>query len=343
MALGVIAALTACGGIDRSSRWWDGDKDAVLPYPLTTLRDDAGTKPMDAGTGGMPDVAVEASPPPTDPIQTVFFVLMSSQAWSDVEGSTSAPYINGKLLPAGAHCDAYFAAPPQIAQSEPNVLWLEAGQDFGFVNANPPTTNHTASTSHLVDQLEAAGVSWKAYVDHATAGVCPIADAYPLRTYNVPFVFFDDVVGNPPSASAKRCVEHVVPYTQLATDIANKAVPRYAFIVPDDCDDMHDDCNTGDPIQQGDDWLSTAIPPILASKAYTDGGAVFVAWDFASAGYVPIGFIALSSKARVGFAGKTTLTVSSALRSLQEIFGVEPLLGDATNATDVGGLFESFP
>ena len=252
-------------------------------------------------------------------------------------------YINGTLLPAGAHSEAYFAAPPQIGQSEPNVVWLEAGQDFGFVNNSPPTMNHTASTKHLVDQLDAGGVTWKAYVENATAGLCPIADAYPLRTYDVPFLFFDDVVGNPPAAATKRCVQHVVPYTDLVTDLAKKAVPRYAFIVPNACDDMHDDCKTGDPIKQGDDWLSTAVPPILASKQYADAGAVFIAWDFTSAGYVPLGFIALSPKALPGFAGQTMLTASSTLRSLQEIFGVGPLLGDAANAADVGELFASFP
>jgi len=343
MGLVAIAALAACGVGDGYRAWWDGDKESVLPYPIAASHADAGTRPRDAGPMGQPDVGAETAPPPPPPINTVFFVLMASQAWSAVEGSKSAPYINGKLLPAGAHCDAYFAAPPMIAQSEPNVVWLEAGQDFGFVNNNPPATNHTASTSHLVDQLEAAGVTWKAYVEGATAGLCPIADQSPYRTYNVPFLFFDDVVGNPPATDAKRCVEHVVPYTQLATDLAGKAMPRYAFIVPNDCDNMHDDCNTGDPIKQGDDWLSKAIPTLLASNAYSDAGAVFVAWDFASTGYVPIGFIALSPKVRVGFAGKTTLTPSSTLRSLQEIFGVEPLLGDAKNATDVAGLFESFP
>jgi hypothetical protein len=342
MALGAAVLLVACG-VGDARPWWDGDKSAIVPYPTSASQVDAGTRPMDAAAMSEPDVGVETGPPPAPPIQTVFFVLMAGQAWSDVAGSKSAPYINGKLLPAGAHCEAYFAAPPQIAQSEPNVVWLEAGQDFGFVNDNPPSTNHTASTSHLVDQLEAAGITWKAYVEHATAGLCPIADQYPLRTYNVPFVYFDDVVGNPPSAGAKRCVQHVVPYTQLATDIAKNTVPRYAFIVPDACDDMHDDCNTGDPIQQGDSWLAGAVPPILASKAYADSGAVFIAWDFFSTGYVPIGFIALSANARAGFAGTTTLTSSSALRSLQEIFGLAPLLGDATNATDVKGLFESFP
>ena len=350
MALATLAlpALAAgaqggCGSDPGYAPWWDGDKSAHVPYPDVPTRPDAGKRPAEAGVIADARAAeAEAAPPPA-PIQTVFFILMSAQAWSAVAGSKSAPYINGTLLPEGAHSEAYFAAPPKLAASEPNVLWLEGGQDFGFVNNSPPTTNHTASTKHLVDQLEAAGVTWKAYVDRATAGVCPIVDVLPLRVYNVPFVFFDDVAGNPPSPAAKRCVQHVVPYTQLATDLAKQTLPRYAFIVPDGCNDMHDDCNTGDPVKQGDDWLATAVPPILASKAYAAGGALLIAWDFTATGYVPLGLIALSSKARVGFAGKTTLTPSSVLRSVQEIFGVTPLLGDAANAVDVGELFTSFP
>jgi len=81
----------------------------------------------------------------------------------------------------------------------------------------------------------------------------------------------------------------------------------------------------------------------LTLNAHGNAGAVFIAWDFASTGYVPIGFIALSANVRVGYAGTVMLTPSSALRSLQEVFGVSPLLGDAKNATDVKGLFHSFP
>jgi len=36
-------------------------------------------------------------------------------------------------------------------------------------------------------------------------------------------------------------------------------------------------------------------------------------------------------------------THSSTLRTLEEIFGVTPLLGDAANATDLGDLFATFP
>jgi hypothetical protein len=270
------------------------------------------------------------------------FVLMARQSWSSISGSASAPYINGTLLPMGAHAEAYFAAPPQLPESEPNVVWLEAGDDLGINSNGSPAQNERSTTWHLVNQLEAAGITWKAYVDRMTPGVCPIVDQYPMRTWHVPFLFFDDVVGNPPSPSATRCLQHVVPLTELATDLQN-GMPRYAFIVPDFCDDMHDDCNTGDPIRQGDDWLSTYVPRLLASKAYADGGAVFIAWDYSHDGYVPIGFIALSANARPGYASQAQLTTSSTLRSIQEIFGVGPMLRDAANASDIADLFTSFP
>ncbi|MGH7298005.1 MAG: alkaline phosphatase family protein [Polyangiaceae bacterium] len=344
LAAGSLGALSSCGVGSGYRAWWDQDKGATARPAGAT--DGGPARPADAAVesgakeAGPPPV--EAAPPPT-PIQTVFLVLMSRQPWSAVEGSASAPYINGTLLPAGAHCLDYRAAPAKVAQSEPNAVWLEAGQDFGFTSNAPPSTDHTGSTRHLVDQLEAAGISWKAYVEGTPAGSCPIDDASPYRTFHVPFLFFDDVVGNPPSTSAKRCVEHVVPFSRLATDLSSGQAPRYAFVVPDLCDDMHDDCNTGDPVNQGDTWLAATVPGILGSTAYATGGAVFIAWDFSPGAYDPIGFIALSAHARPGFAGSVPLTHSSTLLSLQEIFGLTPPLGDAANATDLAGMFTSFP
>jgi hypothetical protein len=346
---GVLAAtvLLAAGcGSDGYVTWWDQDKSAVLPVGGT--RGAGGEGGPGADGGGAHDGAAthdgggEAGPP-LAPIQTVFLVLMARQPWSAIAGSASAPYINGKLLPVAAHADAYYAAPVQDNFALGNVVWLEAGSDLGFTKNVAPTVSHSATKAHLVDQLEAAGVTWKAYVEGAVAGACPIADAVPYRTWHVPFVYFDDVVGNPASTTAKRCVQHVVPIADLATDLAKGAVPRYAFVVPDFCHDMHDDCNTGDRIRQGDDWLAGALPPIVQSKSYTAGGAVLVLWDYTDTGYLPLGLVALSPKVRAGYASTTKHTASSTLRTLQLVFGVSPPLGDAANADDLGELFLSFP
>src|SRR3989442_1566812 len=96
------------------------------------------------------------------PIHTVFLILMENHDWSSIKGSPSAPYINDTLLPIASHAEQYYN-PPGVHPSEPNYLWLEAGTDFGIRNDRSPAHNHQSTTSHLVDLLEAAGLSWRAH------------------------------------------------------------------------------------------------------------------------------------------------------------------------------------
>jgi len=54
--------------------------------------------------------------------------------------------------------------------------------------------------------------------------------------------------------------------------------------------------------------------------------------------------IALSPKAKGGgYANTIPYDHSSTLRTVEEIFGVNPLLHDAANATDLADLFVTFP
>src|SRR5262249_14895786 len=98
-----------------------------------------------------------------------------------------------------------------------------------------------------------------------------------------------------------------------------------------------------DAIKQGDDWLAANVPAILNSGAYADGGLVLVTWDESEGGDFPIGMIALSRNATAGRASTVGYTHSSTLLSLQLLFGVTPLLGDAANATPLSDLLGVFP
>src|SRR5258706_8975212 len=118
----------------------------------------------------MPPVhAQEATPTPTP---TVFLIVMENHNWSQIKGSTSAPYINS-LLTRGAHAEAYYN-PPGLHPSEPNYLWLEAGTNFGVTDDNNPSSNHQSSTKHLTTLLGAANISWKAYQEDIVGDVCPL-------------------------------------------------------------------------------------------------------------------------------------------------------------------------
>jgi phosphatidylinositol-3-phosphatase len=71
---------------------------------------------------------------------------------------------------------------------------------------------------------------------------------------------------------------------------------------------------------------------------------VFITWDEGVSADGPIGMIVLSPVAKgAGYQNTITYTHGSTLRTLQEIFGVTPLLGDAAVQTDLSDLFASFP
>src|SRR6266568_4596068 len=282
-----------------------------------------------------------ATPGPTTSIKTVFMIVMENNNWSVIKGNPSAPYINNVLLPQSSYATQYFN-PPGNHPSEPNYLWLEAGSNLGVSNDNPPSDNHQNTTAHLVTQLQHAGLSWKAYQEGIDGNTCPLVDNYPYATRHNPMIFFDDVTGtnHPNSAS---CIAHERPYGELATDLPNHTVANYNFITPNVCDDMHDSCSpTNDGMKQGDTWLSHAVPTILNSQAYQNGGALFITWDEGENGSDgPIGMIVLSPYAKGnGYHNSIQYTHSSTLKTIQEIFHVTPLLGDAANATDLGDLFQ---
>jgi hypothetical protein len=273
-------------------------------------------------------------------VRTVFIILMENHNWSQIQGSTSAPYINNTLLPMSSYATQYFN-PPGIHPSLPNYLWLEAGTNFGITNDNDPASNHQSDTSHLATQLKNAGISWKTYQEDISGNTCPLTSVNLYRPKHNPFVYFDDIT-NTNDANSPECIAHVRPYTELATDIANGTVPPYVFITPNQCNDMHDSCSpVNNQIKQGDNWLSTEVPKILNSTAFQSNGALFITWDEGEGSDGPIGMIVISSLAKGGgYNNAIRYTHGSTLRSFEEIFGVS-LIRDANNQTDLSDLFKS--
>jgi hypothetical protein len=276
-------------------------------------------------------------------IQTVFIILMENNNWSTISGNASAPYINNTLMTQGSYATNYQNL-PGIHPSLPNYLWLEAGTNFGVLADGTPSTFHQSTTQHLVTLLQNAGISWKAYAENIGGTTCPLTDSGLFATKHLPQVFFDDVTNSRTSTSA-NCIAHVRPFTQLQTDLQNNAAARYNFIEPNLCDDMHG--ATGCPsnlITAGDTWLSTTIPMIQNSAQYRNNGAIFVTWDESEGGDFPIGMLVLSPKGKGGgYHNSIAYSHSSTLRTMEEIFQVQPFLGGAATATDLSDLFTSFP
>src|ERR1700740_3107987 len=185
-------------------------------------------------------------------VKTVWVILMENHNWTgnnagaafgapDIKGNTLAPYINGQLLQTSAHAEQYFN-PPKNHPSQPNYLWLEAGTNFGVLADTQPGQPQLSTNQHLVKLLEDAGISWTAYAEpdfgSPVFDTCPLDFTY-LDVEHLAFVYFNDVNDglNPESA---ECIAHVIPYYNLATDLADHAQARYNIIIPNVCHDGHE-------------------------------------------------------------------------------------------------------
>jgi hypothetical protein len=275
--------------------------------------------------------------------QRVFVIVLENKDWSRIKHSASAPYLHS-LLARGAYTENYQQL-PGVRPSEPNYIWMEAGDTLGVRSNDDPAVNHVDTPDHLTRQLDVAGISWRSYQEDISGHACPLTAEGLYAPKHNPFVFFDDVTGNR-DPNDTYCIEHNRPFTELADDLRDDTTARYNFITPNLCHDMHgaEGCPR-DLIRAGDDWLAEVVPRILASKAYRDDGLLLITFDeSAPPRDAAIMMIALSNHTKPGHASQVYYTHSSYLRTLQNIFGVRPYLRGAATANSLRDLFDaSYP
>jgi phospholipase C len=251
---------------------------------------------------------------------TVFTIVMENHSRGQIFGNKDAPYIN-QLASDHAVAEGYHDS--FVHPSEPNYFWMVAGQNFGVLDDADPAAHHLAATSHIADQLELAGLSWKAY-EESMGDPCGLTSHGRYAAKHNPFAYFDDINGWDGKAfhPEQRCNAHVVDYGQLDADIANHALPSYVFITPNLDNDMHDGS-----IRLGDNWLASEVPKLLATDNYKSGGVIFLLWD--EGGGSPASddppFIAISPNAAHGMKSQTDYDTSSYLLTVQSILGLPPL------------------
>jgi acid phosphatase len=267
---------------------------------------------------------------------TVFTLVMENKSQGDIIGNSAAPYVNqlikANTLAAGYH-DSF------VHPSEPNYLWMVAGENFGVLDDDDPVSHSIDSKSHIADQIELAGLSWRAYQE-GMGQPCGLTSHGRYAAKHDPFVYFSDINGWDGKAfqPSQRCNDHVVDYSQLDGDLASGAVPSYVFITPNLDHDMHDGS-----IADGDRWLSNEVPKILASQAYQNGGVLFLLWDEGGgtiAGDDPP-FIAISSNAKPGYTSHTDYDTSAYLKTVEHVMGIDEL-PCSTNASAVPMMSDLF-
>jgi phosphatidylinositol-3-phosphatase len=257
---------------------------------------------------------------PAPRLQRVVVIVMENKGCKSVIGSREAPYVN-RLAQRSAFASRSFAI---TKPSLPNYLGLTGGSTFGITN---DCTDCPVRSTNLVDQLERARISWKAYMEGMPAPCFGGVQAGRYVKRHNPFAYYVDV-----SSSPSRC-RRVVPFAQLHADAARRALPRFVWITPDVCHDMHS-C----PIADGDRFLARLVP--LLQREVGPRGAIFVTWDEgddhagcrrASGGQIPT--IVTGPAARPGARSRIAYDHYSLLRTVEDAFGLPQLRGAACPCT----------
>jgi len=260
---------------------------------------------------------VSAAPEPgLPPIRHVFVLVLENMSYRHTFAPDSdAPYLARTLPAKGALLTQYYAvghasldnyiaivsgqAPnhetqldcPTFSDFKLSAPALDAsGQALGAGCVYPPLVRT------LPDQLEAAHLSWKAYMEDmgndpqrepASCGHVPVGATDPTSlarrgdqyaAKHDPFVYFHSIIDD-----QARCDSHVVNLNRLPQDLASAATtPNYVFITPNLCNDGHDaKCVDG---REGglvaiDAFLTHWVPLILDSPAYKADGMLVVTFD----------------------------------------------------------------
>jgi phosphatidylinositol-3-phosphatase len=240
--------------------------------------------PMAASAGPMNGASRGAAAPGVAPLKHVFVIMMENTSYDDLlsPSNTNTAFIR-QLAANNGLANNYFGV---THVSLPNYIAATSGQTW---NSNSDDVAQAPSFDHqnLVDQLEAAGVSWKAYMEDLPFPgdtVTQTPDGLYVRKHD-PFLMYPDVYTNPARAGK------VVPLTQLSTDLSTNRVPQFVWITPNNCNNMHggapscpfpntpNDANQQALYQDGDNFLSTWVGAITHSKAWTGRSAIFITWD----------------------------------------------------------------
>jgi phospholipase C len=247
----------------------------------------------------------------------VVVIVMENAEYDEVIGSASSPYVNSLARRYGLATRSFAITHPSL----PNYLALTSGSTHGI---SSDCTDCTVSGTSIVDQLQAARISWRAYLEGAPGPCFRGAGSGGYAKKHNPFIYYRSVAG-----SVALC-NRLVGFSQLAKDLRAGALPRYAWISPNLCDDGHD-CG----VAAGDRFLARTIPPLL--RELGPRGELLLTWDEGGSGSGCCGAargghvatILAGPLARAGARDAAPLDSFGILGTIEEALGLAPLGGAA--------------
>jgi hypothetical protein len=251
-----------------------------------------------------------------------------------------------------------------------DYLWLASGSCESAANCTLPPGTHdfncngndcyypgTSTSDPITDNnifrlLNNVGISWKVYAQsYSAAGGTPTTPdnnngTFYYRRHNGA-AWYSDILSNVDGSASK-----IVDLSELETDVANGALPRFTIIVPDGNHDAHDcpvgmtTCTEEQQLGAADAFLNGALDQILSTPDFQPGGTGLILITFDECGDgTDQGCGASVYTALIGpqVAPHTISSIpykhENALRTILDSLGVTTYPGATASADDMSDFF----
>jgi hypothetical protein len=226
----------------------------------------------------------------------------------------------------------------------------------------------TDNIFHQLDETYPGTTAWQSWME-SMPSACYVssfgsdANLNKYRAKHNPALIFDDVAGSWSGSTftpSSECQAQDVPtggtgpndMNAFNAALQDNTVSRFNFIVPNECEDAHDNCKpAGNPVLQFDQFLQREVPLIQESDAFGSNGVIVVTFDegttnspnradkFGNGGNVA--FAVISGLANAGSYGNLWDHYSF-LRTLQDGLGTSShgYLGGAADATSISNIWK---
>jgi hypothetical protein len=244
----------------------------------------------------------------------VMVIWMENTDYSQMAASPAMPELNQLAHEYASFTRAYGWHYPSL----PNYIELLAGSDLGVTSDCDITDKGCSGFHHekIVNQLEAAGLSWHAYYQGDPSG-CYQGDGsgnYPY--WHNSFRYFADF---------KTQCKHISNFGPLLSDLSGPRPPDFNWVVPD----LVNSGGDNGTMNSGDSWLAGELPKIMATSWYRNDGQIVIIYDTgyndtggnggASAGQIPV--VVVSGHDRGIGPIAAPVNTAGVLRSIEHAYG----------------------
>jgi hypothetical protein len=190
------------------------------------------------------DCGTRTGPPAT--YAHVIWIWMENHSYSEIIGSSAAPYLNS--LASGCGLATNYAAVTH--PSLPNYIAATSGDTWGVADDNPPSS-HPLAVDSIFQQAGSAGS-----YEESMPSNCALTSSGTYAVKHNPEAYYTNIrtacgIDNVPMGTTSSGA--------FATALSNGTLPKFTFVTPNLCNDMHD-CSSGNHI------------PLIVVSPYTAAG-----------------------------------------------------------------------